>query len=121
MILAWSDLLGELPPATKAAAQEAQPLSVDDNVITFGVAPVQLPNAKPRFQKEADTIRDALSSRLGRRMLFRLIAHEGFESEPQRSGSRAAPHSTMNRPMTTTSWTSPSWSTLMPTVGQSIR
>ena len=91
VILAWSDLLGELPPATKAAAQEAQPLSVDDNVITFGVPPGQLPNAKPRFQKEADTIRDALSSRLGRRMLFRLIAHEGFESEPQRSGSRAEP------------------------------
>jgi hypothetical protein len=91
VILAWSDLLGELPPATKAAAQEAQPLSVDDNVITFGVPPGQLPNAKPRFQKEADTIRDALSSRLGRRMLFRLIAHEGFESEPQRSSSRAEP------------------------------
>ena len=62
MILAWSDLLGELPPATKAAAQEAQPLSVDDNVITFGVSPGQLPNAKSRFKKEADTIRDALSS-----------------------------------------------------------
>ncbi len=88
VIVAWSDLLGELPPATKAAAQEAQPLSVDDNVITFGVPPGLLPNAKPRFQKEADTIRDALSIRLGRRMLFRLVAHEGFESEPQRSGSR---------------------------------
>ena len=91
VILAWSDLLGELPPATKAAAQEAQPLSVDDNVITFGVSPGQFENAKSRFKKEADTIRDALSSRLGRRMLFRLVAHEGFESEPQRSGSSASP------------------------------
>ena len=78
VILAWSDLLGELPPATKAAAQEAQPLSVDDNVITFGVSPAQLPNAKPRFKKEADTIRDALSSRLGRRMLFRLDRPRGL-------------------------------------------
>jgi DNA polymerase III subunit gamma/tau len=89
VIVAWSDLLGELPPATKAAAQEAQPLSVDENVITFGVPPGLLPSARPRFHKEADTIRDALSSRLGRRMLFRLVAHEGFEAEPQRSGSRA--------------------------------
>jgi len=85
VIVAWGDLLGELPPATKAAAQEAQPLSLDENVITFGVPPGLLPNAKPRFQKEADTIRDALSVRLGRRMLFRLVAHEGFEAEPQRS------------------------------------
>jgi DNA polymerase-3 subunit gamma/tau len=87
VIVAWSDLLGELPPATKAAAQEAQPLSLDENVITFGVPPGLLPNAKPRFQKEADTIRDALSVRLGRRMLFRLVGHVGFEADPQRSAS----------------------------------
>jgi DNA polymerase-3 subunit gamma/tau len=90
VIVAWGDLLGELPPATKAAAQEAQPLSLDENVITFGVPSGLLPNAKPRFQKEADTIRDALSVRLGRRMLFRLVAHEGFEAEPQRASGRVA-------------------------------
>ena len=51
VILAWSDLLGELPPATKAAAQEAQPLSIDDNVITFGVPPGLLANAKRALQE----------------------------------------------------------------------
>jgi DNA polymerase-3 subunit gamma/tau len=91
VIVAWSDLLDELPRATRAAAQEAQPLLVENNVITFGVPPAQLPNAKPRFKKEADTIRDALSSRLGRSMKFLLIGHEGFDAEPRPSGAGAEP------------------------------
>jgi DNA polymerase-3 subunit gamma/tau len=82
VILAWSELLTTLPPATRAAAQEAQPLSIADNVITFGVAPNMLANARPRFQKEADTIRDALSTRVGRRMKFKLVAHDGFAAPP---------------------------------------
>jgi DNA polymerase-3 subunit gamma/tau len=85
VILAWSDLLATLPPATRAAAQEAQPLSIADNVITFGVAPNMLANARPRFKKEADTIRDALSARLGRRMMFNLVSHDGFDAPANRS------------------------------------
>jgi DNA polymerase III subunit gamma/tau len=88
VVLAWGDLLTELPPATRAAAQEAQPLSIEANVITFGVPKGLLANAKPRFRKEADAIRDALSSRLGRRMMFNLVAHDGFASEPARSSAR---------------------------------
>jgi DNA polymerase-3 subunit gamma/tau len=91
VIVAWGDLLGGLPPATRAAAQEAQPLSVENNVITFGVPPGQLPNAKPRFKKEADTIRDALSSRLGRSMKFLLVGHEGFDAEPRPPSARTEP------------------------------
>ena len=91
VVLAWADLLGALPPATRAAAQEAQPLSVDENVITFGVPRGLLGNARPRFQKEADTIRDALSSRLGRRMMFRLVGHDGFAADPTLSSRSAAP------------------------------
>ncbi|MEX1007833.1 MAG: DNA polymerase III subunit gamma/tau [Acidimicrobiia bacterium] len=91
VILAWSDLLTALPPATKAAAQEAQPLSIEGNVITFGVPKGLLANARPRFQKEADTIRDALSSRLGRKMKFLLVAHDGFDAEPTRATARGKP------------------------------
>jgi DNA polymerase-3 subunit gamma/tau len=91
VILAWSDLLTALPRATKAVAEQAQPLSIDGSVITFGVPKGHLANAKPRFQKEADTIRDALSSRLGRRMLFKLVAHDGFDAEPNRATARGAP------------------------------
>ena len=35
--LAWAEILPGLPPATRAAAREAQPLGIDDGVITFGV------------------------------------------------------------------------------------
>jgi DNA polymerase-3 subunit gamma/tau len=87
VILAWSELLTTLPPATRAAAQEAQPLSITDDVITFGVAPNMLANARPRFQKEADTIRDALSTRVGRRMKFKLVAHDGFAAPPTNRSS----------------------------------
>jgi hypothetical protein len=84
-------LLTTLPPATRAAAQEAQPLSIDEGVITFGVAPNMLANARPRFKKEADTIRDALSARLGRRMMFNLVPHDGFDAAPSRSSASRQP------------------------------
>jgi DNA polymerase-3 subunit gamma/tau len=90
VILAWGELLTTLPPATRAAAQEAQPLSIADEVITFGVAPNMLANARPRFHKEADTIRDALSARVGRRMKFKLVAHDGFDAAPSASPRRAS-------------------------------
>jgi hypothetical protein len=82
VILAWADLLPALPPATRAAAQEAQPLSVDADVITFGVPKGIYANAVPRFKKERETIRDALEARLGRRMQFQLKEHDGFDAEP---------------------------------------
>jgi DNA polymerase-3 subunit gamma/tau len=91
VILAWGELLTTLPPATRAAAQEAQPLSIAGEVITFGVAPNMLANARPRFQKEADTIRDALSARVGRRMKFKLVAHDGFDAAPSSSPRRPPP------------------------------
>jgi hypothetical protein len=86
VVVAWGDILVSLPPATKAAAQQAQPIALEDDVITFGVAPSHLGNAKPRFQKEADNIRDALTERLGRRMRFQLVAHEGFDGDPSGAG-----------------------------------
>ena len=85
VIVAWGDVLESLPPATRAAAQQAQPIALEDDVITFGVAPGHLGNAKPRFQKEADNIRDALTERLGRRLRFQLVAHDGFDADPSRA------------------------------------
>jgi DNA polymerase III subunit gamma/tau len=78
VILAWAAVLPELPVATRSAVQEAQPLSVEGDVVTFGVSPRLIEAAKPRFRREADTIRDALSQRVGRSLRFNLIAHEGF-------------------------------------------
>lgn len=83
VIIAWSEVLTELPPATKAAAQEAQPIGLDGDVVTFGVPRSLLPSARPRFAKQKETIRDALAARLGRRLRFRLVEHDGFGAEPR--------------------------------------
>ncbi len=84
VILAWATLLPELSVATRSAVQEAQPLSVDGDVVTFGVSPRLIEAARPRFRREADTIRDALSRHVGTSLRFNLVPHEGF------SGGRAA-------------------------------
>jgi len=98
VILAWADLLPALPPATRAAASEAQPLSVDADVITFGVPKGLYATAEPRFKKERETIRDALEARLGRRMKFQLKEHDGFDAEPTRRASSGGARSRRNEP-----------------------
>ena len=85
VIVAWAEILPELPPATGAAVREAQPLSVAGGVITFGVPKARYDTALPRFKKEADNIRAALSERLGRRMMFKTVAHDGFDADPVKS------------------------------------
>jgi hypothetical protein len=87
VILAWASVLPELPVATRSAVQEAQPLSVEGDVVTFGVSPRLIEAARPRFRREADTIRQALSQHVGTSLRFNLVEHEGF------SGERAAPSS----------------------------
>jgi DNA polymerase-3 subunit gamma/tau len=82
VIVAWAEIQSGLPPATKAAVSAAQPLSVDDGVITFGVPRAQYEVALPRFRKEADNIRAALSRLLGREMKFKPVPHDGFDADP---------------------------------------
>jgi DNA polymerase-3 subunit gamma/tau len=79
VIVAWGELLPALPVATRTAVQNAQPLRVDEpDIVIFGIAPAMLQAARPRFKKEADTIRAALAARLGRSVLFNLEAAEQF-------------------------------------------
>jgi DNA polymerase III subunit gamma/tau len=93
VILAWAAVLPELPVATRSAVQEAQPLSVEGDVVTFGVSPRLIEAAKPRFRREADTIRNALSQRVGHSLRFNLIAHEGFVGErPSTPAATAVPN-----------------------------
>jgi DNA polymerase-3 subunit gamma/tau len=94
VIVAWAAILPELPVATRSSVQEAQPLGVEDDVITFGVPPRLFEAAAPRFRREADNIRAALSERLGRRARFNLVAHEGFAgSAPEPPPASAPPES----------------------------
>jgi len=82
VILAWATVLPELPVATRSAVQEAQPISVEGDVVTFGVSPRLIEAARPRFRREADTIREALSRHVGASLRFNLVEHEGFSGEP---------------------------------------
>jgi hypothetical protein len=74
VILAWGEILPSLPVATRSAAAAAQPLRIerriDGDVLVFGAPPADLAAAGLRFKKEADTIRAALASRLGRSLKF---------------------------------------------------
>ena len=85
VIVAWATVLPELPVATRSAVQEAQPLSVEGDVVTFGVSPRLIEAARPRFRREADTIRDALSRHIGTSLRFNLVEHEGFSGDPAAS------------------------------------
>jgi hypothetical protein len=65
VIVAWNAVLESLPRSLRSAIQEAQPLSVAGNVITFGVSKTQMDNVKPKFQKAADVIREHFTAQLG--------------------------------------------------------
>ncbi|MFZ4583915.1 MAG: DNA polymerase III subunit gamma/tau [Acidimicrobiia bacterium] len=93
VIAAWSQVLPALSIATRSAVSEAQPISVEGDVVTFGVPSALIDAAKPRFQKDAPIIREAFVDRLGRTVRFKLVPYDGFaDSAPHGSElSTAAP------------------------------
>lgn len=102
VIVAWAEILPGLPVATRSAVQSAQPLRVDDDVLVFGVPPTMLEAARPRFKKEADTIRTALAERLGRSLKFTLEPAEQFSlgdpGRPRTEGAAAGEQPEPERP-----------------------
>jgi DNA polymerase-3 subunit gamma/tau len=87
VIVAWGAIVSDLSPATRSAVQNAQPVSFDGDVLVFGVPPEMLGAARERFKREADTVREALAGRLGKRFKFNLVADE----QVSLSGSSGAP------------------------------
>jgi DNA polymerase III subunit gamma/tau len=87
VIVAWAAILPELPVATRSAVQNAHPLRLDGDVIVFGVAPNVIEAARPRFKKEADAIRAALTHHLGRSLRFNLEPSDAFSLAGGPSGS----------------------------------
>ena len=76
VIEAWPEVLDALKPPVRATFQDAQPIGLEDGVIVFG-APKQRKDAiNERFRKEADTIKEVFSTRLGSPPKFMLRAHD---------------------------------------------
>jgi DNA polymerase-3 subunit gamma/tau len=90
VILTWSEILPSLPVATRSAVQQAQPIELKDDVITFAVPRGLIEAARPRFKREADTIRVALTERLGRKLKFQVIAGE-FDAVEQAPAAEVSP------------------------------
>ncbi len=80
-VLAWAQVLASLPRSLQAAVMEAQPLRVDGNVIVFGVARNHIDAVRPKFQKDADAIREAFIRELGSVPRFSFSPHEWGEGE----------------------------------------
>ncbi len=91
-IVAWAGVLASLPKSLATAIMEAQPVRVDGNVIVFGVARSHIDTVKPRFQKDADAIRQAFIRELGGPPRFSFTPHEWGEGEgPPHRQDRAEP------------------------------
>ena len=91
-IVAWASVLASLPKSLATAIMEAQPVRVDGNVIVFGVARSHIDTVKPRFQKDADAIRQAFIRELGGPPRFSFTPHEWGEGEgPPHRQARAEP------------------------------
>ena len=94
MIVAWADAVSGFAPATRSAVQQAQPRRVEGQILVFGVPPELLGAARERFKREAETVREALASRLGRRFKFSLEAASEFDLDrraPEGAPAAAAP------------------------------
>jgi DNA polymerase-3 subunit gamma/tau len=103
VIVAWGAIVPDLSPATRSAVQNAQPVRFDGDVLVFGVAPELLGAARERFKREADTVRDALAGRLGRRFKFNLVPapelslSSSATPDPDRSTGGTAPDGDADR------------------------
>ena len=76
VIVAWAAVIESLPRSLQTGIMEAQPVRVDGNVIVFGVARTHIDTVKPKFQKDAHSIREAFIRELGSAPRFMFTAHE---------------------------------------------
>lgn len=100
VIVAWLHALDALSAFTRGLVQEAQPIGVAGDIITFGVAGNQLVAVDQRFKSNADEIRARLAEKLGGRVRFKLVAHDfgadgalrPLAAKADASGPTASPH-----------------------------
>ncbi len=65
VIVAWNAVLEAIPRSLRSAIQEAQPIASTATSSRSASRSTQIDNVKPRFQKEAHTIREKFIEQLG--------------------------------------------------------
>ena len=76
VVVAWGAAVGSLNAMTRSVVQQAQPISLDDDVVLFGVPHDQFTAVRARFKSNADEIREVLAQHLGMRVRFNLREHD---------------------------------------------
>ena len=88
VIDAWSEIVPDLPPATRGVIGGAVPVRIDGDVLIFGVAPELLGAAKSRFKSSADKVRDALAVKVKFNFKLNLEAASHLSVAEPRGGQR---------------------------------
>ncbi len=76
VVVAWSATLAGLNSATRAMVQQAQPIALVEDTVSFGVPRDQFTAVRARFKNNADEIREELARHLGTRVRFKLEEHD---------------------------------------------
>lgn len=72
----WAKVVSLLSPASQESIKKANPIKLDGDVLTFGVAPDEMDDVKARFKKDAAIIRGFLESLFEKSFRFQIVADE---------------------------------------------
>ena len=72
----WSKVIMLLSPASQSAIKKAEPIKLENDVLTFGVSPENIDEVKSRFKKDASIIRGFLESLHEQTFRFQIIPIE---------------------------------------------
>lgn len=75
----WPKVIMLLSPASQSAIKKAEPIKLDNDVLTFGVLPDDIEEVKQRFKKDASIIRGFLESLHENTFRFQIIPTESAE------------------------------------------
>ena len=74
----WSKVIMLLSPASQSAIKKAEPIKLEGDVLTFGVAPEDIEEVKQRFKKDASIVRGFLESLHEHTFRFQIVPTESL-------------------------------------------
>ena len=101
VIEAWAGVLESLERKVQVQVQAANPISVTEGVVTFGVPRDSIDSVRPKFQQEAPAIRDGFLAALGEIPRFLLVSIEPVVElvEPVEERPKRKPPETVAEPV----------------------